>query len=211
MRNPYGNEDIDRYLSISDREKAGIERHKLAAQGPDIVPLLLKQTVLKIKEQREALGGVFSGPYAAIYLQLLFDQASDLLLEMVGSSSRISQAVTQLLVGLIQNNNPGIRALACILAGLPGMTYPLIAEPLIRQFQSDENFVVKLAAAAHLQGHSEMRPLISPSIRQLAYQLVGSYLKMPVKKNEKEKSGELFRIMIIQRFPQILALQDETY
>jgi hypothetical protein len=156
-----------------------------------------------------------SGPYVEIYITLIFNQATDLLLEMLPISPQTSQAVVQQLISLMQDKDAGVRALACIFAGLPGMPPTLVAKPLSQQLQIDEDFVVQLAAATHLQGHREIAAEVSPTVYKQAYQLVASYLDPPSMKDRNEtideNRAELHRTMLIARFPHVLVLQDEVY
>ena len=223
-------EAIDRYLDANQAEEA-VQRHTLARGGPSLVENIVSYILIKLRSFRDGLEHFFAGPITEVVVRQVFDRATDLLLEIINTSPQGGYAVGQQLIPLMEHKDPGMRALATVFSGLPGIPFSLTTKPLQNRCLNDEDFVVKIAAAVHLQRSAERASLLPAEVRSFAQHLVASYFEQSLQgpgstmtlddddfEAEEDRDPEkamrqsmLGTVVVLQHIPRMIALQGEGH
>src|SRR2546427_11478170 len=140
-------DDIGNYLTMGDSPDEETIRRNLAKQGSTSVNAIALSTLSKLRNYRSGLEHFFARQFATMGVKQAFERACKLLVEIFNSSPQGGSAVGKQLVSLIEHRDPGIRALAIMFAGLPGIPFALTVTSLQKHFLTDEDLVVKMAAA----------------------------------------------------------------
>lgn len=131
-------------------------RHELAAQGSSIVLPTLQRSRDKLKSFGPSINHFLAGPAAEIGINLIFQRATDLLIEVIESSEESRKTVSGLLaMALKPEEDPDVRALAALFCGLNGVAKEIVVYDVARVFAQDGDLLVKTAAAAVLHGMAE--------------------------------------------------------
>jgi hypothetical protein len=221
-------DDIGNYLTMGDSPDEEMIRCNLAKLGPSSVTIIVLSTLSKLRNYRSGLEHFFAGQFAAMGIKQAFRRACKLLIEIVNSSPQGGSDVGKQLGSLIEHLDPGIRALAILFAGLPGVPFTLTVTSLQQHFLTDEDLVVKMAAAVFLQSHHEATTLVPDTIQTAAQAFAANYIKQLESvsgfsdddlEDEDEKSvvdSTTKQIMVntdvvLELLPQMIALQLDEY
>lgn len=228
-------EAIDQYLGMGKSLEEEALRHTLTIEGPSLIEPVIQRTLFKIRRWRYDLDDLFAGQWATMAIRQIFERATDLILEIIKTVPQGGEAVAQELLSLFEHEDAGMRALAAVFTGLQGIPTALTTGSLRKRFQADNDLVVKMAAAIHLQGNLEKVVTLPPgeqkSIRlfitaytELARQEPGS-VSIPQRMLEKiaedlaedrhsEKAlmmGVIDMMRILPEMPVMVALQGDDY
>jgi len=171
------NDELRNYLTMGDSPDEDSIRRDLARQGPSFVNTIVQHTISKLRYYRESFDHFVAWPVAMMGVKQVFERASKLLVEIINSSSQGGSAVAEQLLLLTEHRDAGMRALAIIFTGLPGIPFASTVASLQKHFKDDEDLVVKIAAAVLLQGQRESATLVPANIRTEAKEFITAYIK----------------------------------
>lgn len=177
---------IDEYLTrlgalSSPWAEESAERRRLAAQGPAIVLPTLHRALAKLKHFGSGLDREPTRAIAERSVSLVFERATDLLSEVVDSSppeqpELMGGMVGGLLIMTLADEDPDMRALAALLAGLRGIPHRVVVDQLQGIFVHDADELVKLAAAITLQGMAG----VEDEVETIGATLIAGFVKQTV-------------------------------
>ncbi len=225
-------EAIDHYLSMGQSQEEKILRRNLAMEGPSLIEPVIQRTLLKLRSSRHNLDDFFAGRWAAMAIKQSFERAGDLIFEIINATPQGGNAVAQELLFLSEHQDAGMRAMAAVFLGLQGIPPHMVDESLRKRFQTDDDLVVKMATAVHLQGNIERFATLSVEEQKSTRRFVTAYAEMvqqepgssrihddDIFENVEEDSqservlmmGVFYAMQLLGEIPIMIALQGEEY
>src|SRR5438067_2062800 len=141
------NDDIGDYLSMGNSPDEDAIRQNLAKRGTSSVNAIVQSTLSKLRSYRSGLEHEMARQFAVMGVKQALTRACNLIIEIVNSFPQGGSAVAERLVSLMEHRDPGIRALAIVFVGLPGVPFAPTVASLQQHFLMDEDLVVKMAAS----------------------------------------------------------------
>lgn len=136
--------DLDNYLTMGESPDEASIRRTMAKQGPSSVNMVVYRALSKLRRYRDSLENVqnpLGVSIAMMGVKQVFERTCYLLIEIIKSSLQGGSAVGEQLLALMEQRDAGVRALATILTGLPGISFDSIVTALQKRFVEDEEMV----------------------------------------------------------------------
>jgi hypothetical protein len=203
------------FLSPWPEEKK--ERSRLASLGSPIVMPTIRTALSKMRTFGQSVDHFMAGPISQQGIQLTFQRSVDLISEVVESLDKEKQsgarlAVSKSLIEGLEDGEPAVRALTALYCGLSVVNKDAIKAHLIHIFMTENNSLVKCAAAIPLENIESTKiqsRLILKNLAQMcAPDLVqNESFKEAVKKNGEEAAMGVYRGVAIQYLIGLIAKQ----